>query len=220
MFDQVNGIPAHPLFVHAPLVLIALTLALSLIYVVLPPLRRRFDWALVLLAVVSPISAFFATESGEKLEHRIGENSSIEQHSEFGETTRNLSLLLLVVVVLLVVVDRFRNLRTRVAVAESAAADSTGAGHAYAGPAAHGSTAGGPATGGSTAGGSAAGGAAGAPAGGPVFTGVADKPGPGVVWTAISWSLCVVLLGVGTVTGVYLYRTGDSGAKMVWENSE
>jgi uncharacterized membrane protein len=113
VFDLVNGIPAHPLFVHAPIVLISLTLVLGLVYVVVPPLRPRLGSALLLLAAVSPLSALFATVSGERLAARLGENDAIRRHEGFGEMTRNLAAVLLVLVLMLVVVDRLRVRRRR-----------------------------------------------------------------------------------------------------------
>jgi uncharacterized membrane protein len=115
VFDQVNGLPAHPLFVHAPLVLIALTLLLGLVYVVVPPLRPRVDWALVLLALAGPVSALLATTSGERLAVRLkaGSSDAVVRHETFGDLTRNLAALLFVVVVMLVVVDRVRARRVR-----------------------------------------------------------------------------------------------------------
>ena len=171
MFDQLNGIPAHPLFVHAPLVLVPLTLLLGLAYVVAPPLRPRIDWALVLLAVASPVSAFTATQSGERLEERLGPNAAIARHQHYGETLQNLAATLMVVVLLLVLVDRLRVARSR---RQRALAEG-------------------------------------------------DEPGApsrrvgGGVWTVLSVLLSVALLGVGGAAGTYLYRTGDSGSKMVWE---
>jgi uncharacterized membrane protein len=171
VFDLLNGIPAHPLFVHAPLVLIPLTLLLGLVYVVAPSLRPRIDWALVLLAIASPISAFAATQSGERLEERLGPNAAIARHQHYGETLQNLAAALLVVVLLLVLVDRLRTARRQ---RQRALAEG-------------------------------------------------DEPGApsrstgGGVWTVVSVLLSVALLGVGGVTATYLYRTGDSGSKMVWE---
>jgi uncharacterized membrane protein len=113
VFDQVNGLPAHPLIVHAPLVLIGLTLLLGLLYVVVPPIRSKTDWALVLLALAGPVSALLATVSGERLAVRLGGSEAITQHEKWGELTRNVSAVLLVVVLALVVVDRLRRRRKR-----------------------------------------------------------------------------------------------------------
>lgn len=170
MFDLLNGIPAHPLFVHAPIVLIPLTLLLGLVYVVLPPLRPRVDWALVLLAVASPVSALFAKLSGERLAARLGENDAIRRHEGFGELTLDFAAVLLVAVLMLVLVDRLRVRRRRrdEVLAVEASSGSAGA-------------------------------------------------RPGGALTAVSVLLSVVLLGVGGVTGAYLFLVGDSGSRMVWE---
>jgi uncharacterized membrane protein len=113
VFDQVNGIPAHPLLVHAPLVLIALTCVFGLVYVVVPVLRRKIGWVLVLLAIAGPVSALLATLSGERLAVRLGGNDAISHHEELGELTRNWSAVLLVAVLMLVAVDRLRDRRKR-----------------------------------------------------------------------------------------------------------
>jgi uncharacterized membrane protein len=113
VLDQIGGIPAHPLLVHAPLVLISLTLVLGLVYVVVPPLRPRIDWALVLLAAAGPVSALLATASGERLAERLGGSAAISRHEGLGELTRNFSAVLLVAVLLLVAVDRLRVRRGR-----------------------------------------------------------------------------------------------------------
>lgn len=115
MFDQVNGLPAHPLFIHAPLVLIGLTLLLGFVYVVVPPLRPRVDWALLLLALGGPVTALFAAASGERLAERLGVGSSdaVVRHENFGELTRNFAALLFLVVLMLVAVDRIRVRRVR-----------------------------------------------------------------------------------------------------------
>jgi uncharacterized membrane protein len=173
VFDLLNGIPAHPLFVHAPLVLIPLTLLLGLAYVMVPPLRPRVGWALVLLAIASPVSAFAATQSGERLEGRLGPSDAIEHHQQYGETLQNLAAVLMVVALLLVLVDRLRVARKR---RQRALAEGDE-------PAA------------------------------PV-----RRTGGGL-WTVLSVLLSVALLGVGGATGTYLYLTGDSGAKMVWQGT-
>ena len=170
MFDLVNGIPAHPLFVHAPLVLIPLTLLLGLVYVVAPPLRPRIDGALVVLAIASPLSALTATQSGERLAARLGSSDAIDRHQQYGETVQNLAAALLAVVLLLVLTDRLRAARKR---RQRALAEGDEPGAPY-------------------------------------------RNTGGGVWTVVSVLLSVVLLGVGGVTGTYLYLTGDSGAKMVW----
>lgn len=67
MFDQVLGLPAHPLIVHFAVVLTPLLALLSVAYAALPRLRGRLGWAVVLLSVAAPIAVFAARQSGESL---------------------------------------------------------------------------------------------------------------------------------------------------------
>lgn len=64
MFKEILGLPAHVLVVHAVVVLVPLLALLSAAYVALPRFRARLDWAVAILAVVAPVSAFVAVESG------------------------------------------------------------------------------------------------------------------------------------------------------------
>lgn len=76
MFDQIFGLPTHPLIVHAAVVLTPLLAVLVIAYAVLPllrlsHLRRRLDWAVVLSALAAPVAVFAARESGEALRDRL-----------------------------------------------------------------------------------------------------------------------------------------------------
>lgn len=65
MPDTVDGLPLHPLLVHFPLVLVPLLVLLVLLYVLIPPLRRRVGWAVLVLAVLAPVAVFFARWTGK-----------------------------------------------------------------------------------------------------------------------------------------------------------
>jgi hypothetical protein len=71
MFDQILGLPAHPLIIHAAVVLTPLLVALSIAYAVLPRFRPKLGWAVVLTALGAPVAVFAARESGEAFERRI-----------------------------------------------------------------------------------------------------------------------------------------------------
>ncbi|MGH3662652.1 MAG: hypothetical protein ACRDT8_02030 [Micromonosporaceae bacterium] len=71
MFEEVTGLPAHPLFVHAPIILVPLLALVGVVYVLIPPLRRKLDWALVPLAVAAPASVWAARMSGEAFQARL-----------------------------------------------------------------------------------------------------------------------------------------------------
>ncbi|MFC4533459.1 hypothetical protein [Sphaerisporangium dianthi] len=65
MFDQILGLPAHPLIIHAAVILIPLLAVGSVVYGAVPRVRPSIGWAVVLLAIAAPAAAFAAKESGE-----------------------------------------------------------------------------------------------------------------------------------------------------------
>src|SRR5262249_6629786 len=87
MFDEILGLPAHPLIIHAAVVFTPLLVLLGIAYVVLPRLRGKSDWALVVTAVAAPLAVFSARQSGEALEARLFKGGQIPQpvldHSSF-----------------------------------------------------------------------------------------------------------------------------------------
>ncbi|WFE33602.1 DUF2231 domain-containing protein [Micromonospora sp. WMMD975] len=109
MFREVNGLPGHVLVIHAVVVLVPLLALVTVAYGAFPRWRPRLDWAVVALAVVTPILAWVATESGEELEEALESRgyppeglAKIHEHSEYGETLLWFTLGLAVVALLLV----------------------------------------------------------------------------------------------------------------------
>ena len=86
MVDTTVGLPLHPLVVHATEVLVpsaALVVALAALW----PLFRRWTRFLPLgLALMALVLVPISTESGEKLEERVGRSALIETHSELVES--------------------------------------------------------------------------------------------------------------------------------------
>lgn len=119
MFDELFGLPAHPLMVHAPVVLIPLTVLVAVVYGLLPPVRHRIGWLLVLLALAGAGTAYGASESGVRFAAKKGGITPvIAEHQDFGEMLRNLAALLALVAIVLVIVDRARHRRRRLQFAD------------------------------------------------------------------------------------------------------
>ncbi|GAA0381881.1 hypothetical protein Acor_52890 [Acrocarpospora corrugata] len=78
MFDEILGLPLHPLVVHAAVVFCPLLAALSAAYALVPRLRPRLDWAVALLAVAAPIAVFAARQSGEAFKTRLFQDQTPE----------------------------------------------------------------------------------------------------------------------------------------------
>jgi uncharacterized membrane protein len=112
VFEELFGLPAHPLLVHAPVVLIPVTALMAVAYGLVPPLRRQLSWFLVLFALASAGSAYAASESGKAFATKLGgATPTIAAHQNLGETLRNVVFLLAAVAVVLVIVDRARRRR-------------------------------------------------------------------------------------------------------------
>ena len=83
--DELLGLPAHPLIVHAVLALVPAAAILTIVAALWPAARRRIGWVGVLLAAAAVVSVWAAQGSGEKLEDGIEETQLVEDHTEIGE---------------------------------------------------------------------------------------------------------------------------------------
>lgn len=105
--DSIFGIPAHPLFVHIPVVLIPLATIGVVLMAIRPTWWDRYKWPTVAIAGVGMIGAIIAAGSGEELEEAV-ENTAPRQllraHVEAGEISRTVSIIFFVVLVAAVVV--------------------------------------------------------------------------------------------------------------------
>ena len=81
-----SGLPAHPLFVHVPVVVIPVTLVAALALMARPEWLRRYGIALSLASVVAMSSVFLTMQAGGALEDALnlhGEAARlISEHSQ------------------------------------------------------------------------------------------------------------------------------------------
>jgi cytochrome b involved in lipid metabolism/uncharacterized membrane protein len=103
-FDLVNGIPVHPLVVHAAVVFVPLTALGMIAMAIWPRLSARLGWLVVASAVLATVFSFAAKESGEVLEGRVGEPGY--DHAELGDVMPIFAGVLLIAVVALWLIDR------------------------------------------------------------------------------------------------------------------
>ena len=113
MFDQVNGLPVHALVLHAAVVFVPLLALGAIVYALVSRWRTKIDWAVVLLAVLAPITALVTMLSGNELHQRLlsqglkGRGAEIiDEHMGFGTLTFWLSLALGVVALIAVFATR------------------------------------------------------------------------------------------------------------------
>lgn len=84
--EQINGLPAHILLVHAVVVLLPLAALALVLSVLWPAARRRLGIVTPLLALVGLVLVPITTEAGEWLEGRLGGGSPlIERHAHLGD---------------------------------------------------------------------------------------------------------------------------------------
>ena len=84
--DSLFGLPAHPLVVHAAVVLLPLA-AIGLIVVALVPKARRHYAPVVFgVALAATIAVGLAQQSGESLEGQVKRTEQVEEHTEQGQT--------------------------------------------------------------------------------------------------------------------------------------
>jgi hypothetical protein len=84
--ESLFGLPAHPLVVHAVVVLLPLAAAGLVITALIPRSRRAYAPLVLAIAVVALVSVSVAEGSGEELEDRVDETEAVEEHTERGET--------------------------------------------------------------------------------------------------------------------------------------
>ncbi|MBY5162042.1 DUF2231 domain-containing protein [Salsipaludibacter albus] len=102
-----DGLPLHPLVVHAPVVLIPLVATGLVAWVVWPSTRKWLGPVLAALAVGAAATAVLATLTGEQLAEVLQRGDAVEVHEERGELTRLVAIVMALGVVGLAAVDRW-----------------------------------------------------------------------------------------------------------------
>jgi hypothetical protein len=177
VFEEILGIPAHPLIIHAAVVFIPLQIVAAIVYGLIPAWRRHLVWAVLGLAVLAPASAWAAKLSGEAFEQRLirkhiatGELiAKINQHASFAAVTAWLSLGLSAAMVILVWAIVTGRRRSPVA--------------------------------GNTA---------------EIDTDAAAIMGSPAAFRLVALVFVVAAVVLAGFTGYYIFRTGDTGAHIVW----
>ncbi|WP_336921331.1 DUF2231 domain-containing protein [Aquipuribacter sp. SD81] len=122
MFEQIGGLPLHPLVVHAVVVLLPLGALGAVAVAVRPRWARPYGPLVAGVAVVAALAAVVGVEAGEALEARLGYTGDalelLSEHGRWGLWTRNLTLAFAALAVAASVLQR----RTRTAPARVAAA--------------------------------------------------------------------------------------------------
>jgi uncharacterized membrane protein len=103
VFDLINGLPVHPLVVHAVVVLLPLACLGTIAIAVRPAWRRPYGVLVVACAAAATALIPIATSSGEALEKHVGDPG---EHAELGDQLIWFAIPLLVLSLALVWLDR------------------------------------------------------------------------------------------------------------------
>ncbi len=113
MLDEINGLPVHPLAVHAAVVLVPLAGLLGVLFAI-PRTRRWARIPLVAVAVGAALTVFVTKESGERLSAVLGTDRGnadpvsklVQEHSERAELLFVFTLVFAVLAVVALVLTR------------------------------------------------------------------------------------------------------------------
>jgi hypothetical protein len=202
----VNGVPSHPLVVHAVVVLIPLAVIGTIGIALWPAMRRYFALTVLAVGVVGGLAVPVAVLSGENFRDRLGAAQIVRTHQAFAHKLLWWTFAFVIVLIVMVVLDLARRLGPVAASitpgSEAAPGDGSPGGGVATVTRVHAPT--------------------------PVALTTRFERGVGRVIPAALrdqvqflrrsqpvMSLVSVVLAV--IVGYYCYKTGDSGAKAVWE---
>jgi hypothetical protein len=81
-----SGLPAHPLFVHVPVILIPTTIVAAIVFMIKPQWLARYGIALAVVSIVAMSSVFISMQAGAALRGKLNLQGPaaqlISQHSQ------------------------------------------------------------------------------------------------------------------------------------------
>ena len=106
--NNLFGLPAHPLLVHLPVVMVPMAALGAIILAIFPKYFARFGWWVTGISFIGASGAILAAGSGETLEERIDRTSTLRDHAEMGETARLLAVVLFAVLLIVMLARKYR----------------------------------------------------------------------------------------------------------------
>ena len=85
LLDSIFGLPAHPLLVHAAVVLVPLAAIGTIVIAFWPAARTRVGWIVAGLGIVGFFFAFLAKQAGEALLETTPVTQLVKDHAELGD---------------------------------------------------------------------------------------------------------------------------------------
>jgi hypothetical protein len=85
MFSTIFGLPAHPLVVHAVVVLVPLAAVSGLAVAIWPAVRARYAPLALGIATLALLAVPLATHTGEQLEGHVHTSALVERHARMAD---------------------------------------------------------------------------------------------------------------------------------------
>ena len=129
--DTISGLPAHPLLVHIPVILLPLAAVGVILMAIKPAWHHRYRWATLAVGAAGTVGAVLAADAGESLDERLqaaGITNTWHDHAEAGDLARAMAMLFLLCLLAYVLLPWYAD--RRAARAGAQADGSTGAGTA------------------------------------------------------------------------------------------
>lgn len=104
--QKIFGVPAHPLFVHLPVVLVPLVAIAAIIFALRRPWCQRFGLTLVGASAVACGAIVLAKQSGEAMFEYMNQAPAIHRHESLANVTVGLTGLMFLSIVAMVGAQR------------------------------------------------------------------------------------------------------------------
>jgi hypothetical protein len=104
----ITGIPAHPLLLHVPVVLIPSLAIAAIVFAVKSEWRERYDIAYGIGAIVTMASTIVTANAGENWEHMLSgpRRMAIHDHAELGDKLKVVVVVFAALIMIQIVIDR------------------------------------------------------------------------------------------------------------------
>ena len=102
---SIGGLPAHPLLVHVPIVLVPLAFLGALALAIRRPWVARFGGLLLIIGFIAAVGTVIASQAGETLRDQVPETDTVRRHADLADATRLLVAVFFALLLVWIVLD-------------------------------------------------------------------------------------------------------------------
>jgi uncharacterized membrane protein len=105
---EITGLPAHPLLLHVPVVLIPILSVAAIALMLRPQWRRRYGVALAVLALIALAFTILTVAAGEAFQGsgQVALTAELEEHARLGEQLRIVMIIFAAAIIFIVSRDQ------------------------------------------------------------------------------------------------------------------